>query len=68
MSRLSKGDFTIRFWRYNINPTQRGAADPFNPPLNSLNLLMVFKCFTISTVFYESLLTHFLNAVVYYYS
>ena len=52
MLRLSKGDFTIRFWRYNINPTQRGAADPFNPPLN---LLMVFKCFTIPTVFSESL-------------
>ena len=64
MSRLSKGDFTIRFWRYNVNPTQRGTADPFNPPLN---LLMVFNCFTIPIVFYESLLTHFLNALVYYY-
>ena len=55
MSRLSKGDFTIRFWRYNTTPTQRGAADPFNPPPNSLNLLMVFNCFTIPTVFSESL-------------
>ena len=52
MLRLSKRDFTIRFWRYNVNPTQRGTADPFNPPLN---LLMVFNCFTIFTVFYESL-------------